>query len=116
MENNLKLFKELLTELKFVFQQDNASIYVAHETKTWFSSKNVTVPYWPASNSDLNPIENLLGIMYRKVCANFRPRLPYHNNIRIYIISYTYLHHIIFTSLHRIYIIITYVPYHNMLL
>ncbi|XP_037944167.1 protein slit-like [Teleopsis dalmanni] len=55
-----------------IFQQDNAAIHVSKLSKSYFSSKQITVMNWPARSPDLNPIENLWGIISRKVYAKGR--------------------------------------------
>ncbi len=51
----------------FIFQQDLAPAHTAKGTKSWFNDHGVTVLDWPANSSDLNPIENLWGIVKRKM-------------------------------------------------
>ncbi len=51
----------------FIFQQDLAPAQTAKGTKCWFTDHGVTVLDWPANSPDLNPIENLLGIVKRKM-------------------------------------------------
>ncbi len=51
----------------FIFQQDLAPAHTAKGTKSWFSDHGVTVLDWPANSPDLNPIENLCGIVKRKI-------------------------------------------------
>ncbi len=58
---------ELYGDADFIFQQDLAPAHTAKGTKSWFSDHGVTVLDWPANSPDLNPIENLWGIVKRKM-------------------------------------------------
>lgn len=52
------------------FQQDNASIHVSRVAKSFFSSASIPLLDWPARSPDLNPIENIWGIMSRDIYRN----------------------------------------------
>jgi hypothetical protein len=57
---------------KFVFQQDNAAIHTSRSTKLWLESHQIRVLPWPALSPDLNPIENLWGLLVRKIYSHGR--------------------------------------------
>ena len=47
----------------FIFQQDNAPLHKARYTDKWFKQKCIEVIEWPPLSPDLNPIENIWGLM-----------------------------------------------------
>ncbi len=51
----------------FIFQQDLAPAHTAKSTKSWLNDHGVGVLDWPANSPDLNSIENLWGIVKRKM-------------------------------------------------
>ncbi len=58
---------KLYGDADFIFQQNLAPAHTAKGTKSWFNDHGVTVFDWPANSSDLIPIENLWGIVKRKM-------------------------------------------------
>ncbi len=50
-----------------IFQEDLAPTHTAKGTKSWFNDHGVTVLDLPTNSTDLNPIENLWGIVRRKM-------------------------------------------------
>lgn len=67
LEDILIPYSEDVMDGDFVFQQDNAAIHVSRLSRAWFEEKNIELLDWPARSPDLNPIENLWGIMARQV-------------------------------------------------
>ncbi len=58
---------QLYGDADFIFQQDLAPANSAKATSTWFKDHGIPVLNWPANSPDLNPIENLWGIVKRKM-------------------------------------------------
>ncbi len=58
---------QLFKDADFIFQQDLAPAHTAKSTKSWLNDHGVGVLDWPANSPDLNPIENLWGIVKRKM-------------------------------------------------
>ncbi len=64
---------QLFKDADFIFQQDLAPAHTAKSTKSWLNDHGVSVLDWPANSPDLNPIENIWGIVKRKM-RNKRPK------------------------------------------
>ncbi len=64
---------QLFKDADFIFQQDLAPAHTAKSTKSWLNDHGVGVLDWPANSPDLNPRENIWGIVKRKM-RNKRPK------------------------------------------
>ncbi len=58
---------KLYGDADFIFQQDLAPAHTAKGTKSWFNDHDITVLDWPANSPELNPMENLWGIVKKKI-------------------------------------------------
>jgi len=52
-----------------IFQQDNARCHVSNSTQKWLANKKIDTLDWPALSCDLNIIENVWGIMTKRLYA-----------------------------------------------
>uniref|UniRef100_A0A8C1P7X5 Tc1-like transposase DDE domain-containing protein n=1 Tax=Cyprinus carpio TaxID=7962 RepID=A0A8C1P7X5_CYPCA len=64
---------QLFEDADFIFQQDLAPAHTVKSTKSWLNDHVVGVLDWPENSPDLNPRENLWGIVKRKM-RNKRPK------------------------------------------
>ena len=58
---------QLFGDNEFIFQQDLAPPHSAKSTQAWCENCHVHVLDWPANSPHLNPIENLWGIVKKKL-------------------------------------------------
>lgn len=72
LTNRLLPFLRRFRRLNLIYQQDHASIHASRSTSEWFKNNQVTVLDWAARSPDCNPMENLWGILVRRVYANNR--------------------------------------------
>lgn len=75
LENVLLPSARIMFGNNFIFQQDNCPVHTARRVKEWFQRNNITCLAWCSRSPDLNPIENVSGLMVKKMYSiNFRPQ------------------------------------------
>ena len=65
----LPSIKKLGIFQNIIFQQDNAPAHTAKLTKKWLADNSIDVMFWPGQSPDLNPIENIWGIISRALAG-----------------------------------------------
>lgn len=58
---------EAFNEDQYIFQQDLVLAHASKSPQTWLQRNNVATLDWPANSPDLNVIENVWGILKKKL-------------------------------------------------
>lgn len=67
--------RAIFPENNFVYQHDNCPVHTAGIVTDWMQQRDIQTLPWPSRSPDLNPIENVWGLIVKKVnrTNNFRP-------------------------------------------
>lgn len=72
LQEHLKPHLHQFQSAQLVFMHDNAAIHRSKSTKTWFEDSGIPTLQWPTISPDANPIENVWGMISRRVYDNAR--------------------------------------------
>lgn len=73
LEGHLITIMEVLYPEGYTLQEDNATVHKSRETTAWKLQHGINTIVWPANSPDLNPIENVWGLMKHHLASiNFK--------------------------------------------
>ena len=72
LQSHLIPYMRRFPSANLTFMQDNASIHASRSTAEWLQANNVPTIAWPAKSPDINPIENVWGIIVRDIYEDCR--------------------------------------------